>query len=542
MRNTYPARVTVALLALLASFYGAGTALADNPSPQPNESAPGSATGGTPPGAATDATRASANGQAASVTWASSMPSAANSASTANPSHVKTELPAPDPSLPAAVTAASADPNQQAIARGAYLARAGDCIACHTAKGGKPFAGGLAIGSPLGTIYSTNITPDKRTGIGDWSFDDFAALMRYGRVKAGYTVYPAMPYPSYSRLSEADLKDLYAYFMNGVRPVEQTNAKNGIPWPLSMRWPLGIWRRLFGPEPVPFDDKKYPNAEIARGAYLVEGLGHCGSCHTPRAVTLQEKALTDADGTIFLSGGGAIDGWIVPSLRNEHGGGLADWSQAEIVQFLRSGRNEHTASFGAMNDVIVDSTQYMTDADLNSIGAYLKTLSPNNTTAKPFHDDETIAKELYSGQVRNTGAQIYIDRCAACHRSNGKGAGKAFPALAGNAILQTNDPTSAIHIVLSGGSQPATTTAPSSLSMPPFARLLNDEQVAQVVTFIQTSWGNQGGQATASQVAKIRKIAKPIDAPGLAPVQRDLRHAEPGTGASTSASGVTGGE
>jgi mono/diheme cytochrome c family protein len=406
-----------------------------------------------------------------------------------------------------------------------------------------PFAGGLPIGSPLGTIYSTNITPDKETGIGNWSFEDFAKLMRRGEVKSGYVVYPAMPYPSYSRLTDDDLRSLYAYLMKGVPAAHQPNRENGIPWPLSMRWPLKAWRAMFAPDPQAFTPAQGMSAQRARGAYLVEGLGHCGACHTPRSITLQEKALTDREGALFLSGGGSIDGWIAPSLRNEHADGLATWSNQDIVQFLRTGRTERTAAFGAMNDVIVDSMQYMTDDDLNAMAAYLKSLKPNRTDAPQYAYDGRSADQLYHGHPADAGARVYIDRCAACHRSNGTGYGKAFPALAGNPILQTHNPTSAIHIVLSGSAQPGTQMAPSSLAMAPYAKLLSDEEVANVVTFIQTSWGNDGGSATASDVAKMRKNAEPVETQGFrAPMQRDLKRAEPGHSAEPVASGVGNGE
>jgi mono/diheme cytochrome c family protein len=405
---------------------------------------------------------------------------------------------------------AATDGDAAQIARGAYLARAGDCIACHSAKGGQPYAGGLAISTPMGKIYSTNITPDADTGIGKWTYEEFADLMRYGRTKEGYTVYPAMPYPSYSRMNDADMHDLYAYMMHGVAPVAQANRANEIPWPLSMRFPLAIWRWLFAPKVEPFQAPANSSAEVARGAYLVEGLGHCGSCHTPRGVALQEKAMTNADGTVYLSGGQIIDGWTVPSLRNEHGGGLAAWSEADIVEFLKSGRNQHTASFGAMNEAIVDSTQYLSDQDLKSMAAYLKSLQPHNSDAKVYSYDDTVSKQLFNGETKTPGAEVYVNRCAACHRSNGQGYTKAFPALAGNPVLQTADTTSAIHIVLSGGAQPPTGKAPSFLAMAPYADVLTDQQIADVVTFIQTSWGNQGGKATAEQVAKIRKTAEPL--------------------------------
>jgi alcohol dehydrogenase (quinone), cytochrome c subunit len=413
---------------------------------------------------------------------------------------------------PAADAAASTSADANLVARGAYLARIGDCVACHTASGGKPFAGGLPIQTPLGTVYSTNITPDAKTGIGDWQYDSFAKLMRQGETRRGYVVYPAMPYPSYARMNNDDMRALYAYFMHGVQPVRQSNRKNEIPWPLSMRWPLRVWQWAFAPAPSPYSPPTGTDPTLARGAYIVQGLGHCGSCHTPRGFGLQESALTDADNTIYLSGGGIIDGWVAPSLRNEHGGGLADMSTAELVTLLRSGRNTSTASFGSMNDVVTHSLQYLTDSDLVSVATYLKSLPPNNASAQPYRYVETVGNQLMHGNAvaAGAGAQLYLDRCAGCHRSDGAGNGKAFPALAGNPVLQTSDPTSAIHIVLSGSAMPATHSAPSTITMGPYADILTDEQIAEVATFVQTSWGNKGAAATASQVAKIRKTAKPV--------------------------------
>lgn len=410
-----------------------------------------------------------------------------------------------------AVAAPTAATDQQLIKQGEYLARAGDCIACHTAPKGKPYAGGLGMATPIGKVYSTNITPDKQHGIGDWSFDDFNKLMRTGVTKQGYTVYPAMPYPSYSRLSDADMRALYAYLMHGVAADTAPNRDSDIAWPLSMRFPLTIWRWVFAPKPVPAPAPSATAAgdgQLLRGAYLVQGLGHCGACHTARGFGLQEKALTELDSDAYLAGGAAIDGWVAPSLRNEHGGGLARWSEADIAEFLKTGRNSHSASFGAMNDVVAHSMQYMSNDDLAGIAKYLKSLPPANTKAKPFVDDDKVAKALFAGKVDGgSAALLYLNNCAGCHRSDGKGYNKAFPALAGNAVLQTADPSSAINIVLSGGAVPATHGAPSSLVMGAYADRLNDQQIAEVVTFIQTSWGNHGSAATAAQVAKLRNSA-----------------------------------
>ena len=404
------------------------------------------------------------------------------------------------------------------VARGEYIARASDCTACHTAPGGKPFAGGLPMESPIGTIYSTNITPDPKTGIGAWSYDDFATLMRTGVTKDHGTVYPAMPYPSYARINDADMKALYAYFMHGVQPVEAGNRATDIPWPLSMRWPLTFWRWAFAPnveaaqQATPAADGTDAAGKIARGAYLVEGAGHCGACHTPRGLGMQERALTKADGSVYLSGAGPIDGWFAPSLRDEPGAGLGRWSEDDIVAYLKTGRNSHTATFGAMNDVVVDSLQYLSDPDLHSIAAYLKSLPARDGNTQPYTYDDTIAKALFNGDTGARGAQIYVDRCAACHRTDGKGYDRVFPALAGNPTLQTADATSAIHIVLSGNRLPATMTAPSAFVMAPYAEILTDPSIADVVSFIQTSWGNRGTPATPDQVAAMRKTAIPVQA------------------------------
>lgn len=195
------------------------------------------------------------------------------------------------------------------VKQGEYLARAGDCVACHTAKGGKPFAGGLPMETPIGVIYSTNITPDK-TGLGDYSFEDFDKAVRHGVAKNGSTLYPAMPYPSYARVSDSDMQALYAYFMKGVEPVAQENKDSDIPWPLSMRWPLAAWRWMFAPAVEEHPAQAAADPVVSRGAYLVEGLGHCGACHTPRALTMQEKALSATDGNAFLSGSAPLEGWI----------------------------------------------------------------------------------------------------------------------------------------------------------------------------------------------------------------------------------------
>ncbi|MBK5538169.1 cytochrome c [Pseudomonas sp. TH05] len=399
----------------------------------------------------------------------------------------------------------AAEVDQPALVKqGEYLARAGDCVACHTAKGGKPFAGGLAMETPIGVIYSTNITPDK-TGIGDYSFEDFDQAVRHGVAKSGSTLYPAMPFPSYARVSDADMQALYAYFMQGVAPVAQDNQDSDIPWPLSMRWPLTAWRWMFAPKVEAQQPNIGADPVVSRGAYLVEGLGHCGACHTPRALTMQEKALSANDGSRFLSGSAPLEGWIAKSLRGDHKDGLGSWSEEQLVQFLKTGRSDRSAVFGGMSDVVVHSMQYMSEDDLTAIARYLKSLPANDPADQPHQYDKQVAEALWKGDDSKPGAAVYIDNCAACHRTDGHGYTRVFPALAGNPVLQSDDATSLIHIVLKGGTLPATHTAPSTFTMPAFAWRLSDQEVADVVNFIRTSWGNQGSKVKAGDVADLRK-------------------------------------
>jgi mono/diheme cytochrome c family protein len=399
---------------------------------------------------------------------------------------------------------AAQEDQQTLIKQGEYLARAGDCVACHTAKDGKPFAGGLPMETPIGMIYSTNITPDK-SGIGAYSFDDFDKAVRHGIAKNGDTLYPAMPYPSYARVTETDMQALYAYFMNGVKPVAQENKAVDIPWPLSMRWPLAMWRWTFAPAVADFTPVTGQDPVVSRGAYLVEGLGHCGACHTPRALTMQEKALSAGDSSAFLSGSAPLEGWIAKNLRGDHKDGLGSWNEEQLVQFLKTGRSDRSAVFGGMSDVIVHSMQYMSEADLTAIARYLKSLPAVDAADMPHQYDPAVADALWNGDDSKRGAAVYIDNCAACHRTDGHGYTRVFPALAGNPVLLSDDPTSLIHIVLKGGTLPATHTAPSTFTMPAFDWRLSDQEVADVVNFIRTSWGNKGGDVKAADVKGLRE-------------------------------------
>jgi len=406
----------------------------------------------------------------------------------------------------AALSAGDVSARDTLVRQGEYLARAGDCTACHTKAGGEPFAGGLPLQTPIGIIYSTNITPDARTGIGDYSFEAFDNAVRRGIRKDGSTLYPAMPYPSYARISDGDMRALYAYFMGAVPAVSQSNRASDIPWPLSIRAPLAVWRWWFAPSPDTPASPTLQDPQVNRGAYLVEGLGHCGTCHSPRALTLQEKALHDDDGKLFLSGGAPLEGWVAKDLRGSEVTGLGQWSEQDIVQFLKTGRNDRTAAFGGMSDVVVHSMQYLSDSDLTSIAKYLKTLSAQKTqdVSVPARDVDT-AQKLHDLQINSLGGRIYADNCMACHRSDGKGYAQTFPGLAGNTVLNDDKADSAIRIILGGFTVPATTSASTAYTMPAFGWRLSDSEVAAVTSFIRQAWNNSGSVINENDVAKVRK-------------------------------------
>ena len=396
--------------------------------------------------------------------------------------------------------------DQAMIDQGRYLATASDCIACHTAKDGKSFAGGLPMETPVGVVYTTNITPDKATGIGNYSLSDFERALRHGILPNGQSMYPAMPYPSYARINDEDITAMYAYFMHGVNAVEQENQTADIPWPLSMRWPLAIWRKTFGPGDADrqFDPAMYGDERIARGAYLVQGMGHCGACHTPRDNVLREKGLNELS-AYFLAGDTQIDGWVATNLRGDEGDGLGRWSEADIVELLRTGRNAHGAVSGEpMKDVVVHSMQHLTEGDLGSIAAYLKTLEPVGGERASYTPSDETATALREGQRIGLGADLFVDNCAACHRTDGKGDPEAFPSLAGNSTTLSADPTSLIRLILGGEEMPSTITRPSNLAMPGFAWRLDDDEVAALATFVRNGWGNKASEVTAAQAKAVR--------------------------------------
>jgi mono/diheme cytochrome c family protein len=382
------------------------------------------------------------------------------------------------------------------LQEGEYLARAANCTACHTAPDGKPFAGGLKMKTPLGAIYTTNITPDSATGIGQYSLSDFGRALRQGIARDGHNLYPAMPYPSYARLTDKDVGLLYQYFMHGVPAVIQPNIPGEIAWPLRIRWPLGAWNLLFNRTAQQRDT---PGADPAwnRGAYLVQGLGHCGACHTPRGIAFQEKALDESD-TIFLSGA-PLDNWSAPSLRGGDRAGLGRWSSDDLFTFLKTGHNRFGSSFGTMNEVVNSSTQYLHDDDVAAMVKYLKSL-PSSIQTEAAYAYSNGGPQHASGAV----AAIYSQKCGSCHSDDGKGQKLYVAPLAGNPSVMDPDPTSLINIVLNGSLPLFISGVPDLYRMPQFRRELSDQEIADIVSFIRASWGNDTTSVTAHDVGAIR--------------------------------------
>jgi mono/diheme cytochrome c family protein len=386
--------------------------------------------------------------------------------------------------------AASAQSNQSfdRIERGRYLAVLGDCAGCHTAPGGQPFAGGLALQTPFGTIVAPNITPDPDTGIGNWTDEEFLAALHEGRGRNGTRLYPAMPYPAYTRMTDADVLAMRAYFAT-VAPVQNMVIANQLPFPLNIRLAMLFWNGLnFTPGRYQANPKK--SAEWNRGAYIVEGPGHCGTCHTP-------KTLLGGDKTGTPLAGATLQGWFAPNITTNSHRGIGGWSKDDLAQYLKTGTNNWTLASGPMAEAVSHSTSQMTDEDIAAIATYLKDSGAGDSTPKP------VAVAANDNAMR-AGAAIYKDSCAVCHRDSGEGERHLFPRLAGSALVQSDDPTTLAHVVLQGTRAVATSTRPTAPAMPAFDWRLDDAQVASVLTYIRNSWGNAASSVSASTIARQR--------------------------------------
>jgi mono/diheme cytochrome c family protein len=388
--------------------------------------------------------------------------------------------------------------------KGEYLARAGDCVACHSVKGGKAFAGGLRMGTPMGAIYSTNITPDPETGIGNYTLEDFDRAVRTGVAKDGHHLYPAMPYPSYAKITDDDLKALYTFFMKKVPAVKQQNKPSEIAWYLSPRWPLAVWNAVFAPK-TGFTPSQEHDAVWNRGAYLVEGLEHCGACHTPRGWAIQEKAL-DAGSSAYLQGA-ELDAWSAPTLRGDQRTGLGSWSVDDLRAFLKTGHNNKGVAFGSMLDVVNNSTPYLSDDDITAMAVFLKSL-PATEDQPAFTYSDATAKALQGGSAQS-GAALYLGACAACHGADGKGQPPFMPPLAGNPAVLDPNASSLINLVLNGAEPLVVKGVPDAYRMPQFRVQMTDAQIADVLSFVRDAWGNKAPAVPSDQVKKLRPVTDP---------------------------------
>lgn len=388
----------------------------------------------------------------------------------------------------------------ETIEQGKYLAVLGDCAACHSTDSGKTYAGGNAIESPIGNMYSPNISPDNEHGIGTYTLDDFDRALRYGIRKDGVSLYPAMPYPSYAKITDEDVIALYAYFKYGVEPSNQASTANEIPWPLSIRFPMTYWRKMFAPNVESLDESKYNDEKVARGAYLVQGLAHCGACHTPRAITMQEIAL-DESKPEFLEGETLIDGWVAINLLNNDDG-LKNWNEEDIVGSLSMGKNKKGAVLGSpMNEFIHESGQHITDEDLSAMVAYLKILPAKAETQPKF----VVANKDAKPEKTAVGFNLYRKNCVSCHGMKGDGNKGKYPELSANPTVLATNPQSVIRVTLEGSKHSTVNEQAKREAMKDFSKKLSDQDVADISTFIRSHWGNQAPAVTAEEVKIIRE-------------------------------------
>ena len=389
--------------------------------------------------------------------------------------------------LAASACATAASAQQSQMQSGEYLAQAGDCISCHTANGGVPYAGGYRLDTPFGYLLAPNITPDDATGIGRWSSADFYRAMHDGVNKRGQDMYPAMPYDFYTRLTRAD-SDAIFYYLRTLKPVSNAVDINHLRFPFNQRWSMAVWRELYFDEGT-FKPDPSKSASWNRGAYLVEGLGHCSSCHSPRNALggiEQSKAYT----------GASIDDWFAPNLTSNLHTGLGAWTAAEIATYLKTGAVAgRTTAFGPMAEVVTNSLSHLSDADLAAMAEYLKAIPTNSSlrTRKPAPDP-----------TRLRGATLYMDHCGGCHQAKGRGIPGVFPPLAGNGAVIAPDPSNIIKVVLKGLPQRG-----AYIPMPALGDQLDDQQIADIANYVRTSWGNVAApNSTAAMVAGLRKDSR----------------------------------
>ena len=380
--------------------------------------------------------------------------------------------------------------------QGAYLARAGNCGTCHTQRGGAPFAGGRAIGTPFGTVFSSNLTPDRATGIGAWSAAAFWRAMHHGKSRDGRLLLPVFPYTSYTRVTRADSDALFGY-LRAQTAVAQPNTPHALRWPYNSQMALLVWRALYF-RSGEFEPVAGRSAAWNRGAYLVQGLGHCNECHSRRNV------LGASDSAHPLAGGPIpMQSWLAPSLRANEEAGVGDWSERDVVALLGSGVSARGSASGPMAEVVFGSTQYLNDADLRAMAEFLKSLAGERPAQFRLADSARASAKLLQA-----GAGLYEKHCAGCHGAAGEGVAGAYPALAGSRAVQLADPVNLVQIVLRGGYAPVTSANPRPFGMPPYQVLLADAEVAALLSFVRNAWGNQAAPVSELAVGQLRSGLK----------------------------------
>lgn len=381
-----------------------------------------------------------------------------------------------------------AQPEYDQYARGSYIATLGDCTACHTIDAKKPFAGGVKLQTPFGTLVGANITPDRETGIGKWSYDDFRRAMTEGVGHGGKRLYGAMPFTAYTKMSDRDLQDLWAW-MQTVQPVHNPVESNQLPFPFNIRTSLMVWNWINFDKGA-FQPDRNKSAGWNRGAYLVQGLGHCGTCHTP-------KNFLGGDKSGQFLGGEVVEGWYAPNLSASEHSGLGKWTPEDIITYLRTGVNRYDIASGPMADAVRHSTQYWRDEDLKAVATYLKGGEKGS---------EKVPQPISASDDRmKLGAQIYEAKCSACHSPGGRGEKNIFPQLADNPLINQQDATSLIRVVAAGSRGVDSNLRPTAPAMPSFAGSLSDDHIAAVLTYIRNSWGNAAAPVEAGDVKKVKK-------------------------------------
>jgi mono/diheme cytochrome c family protein len=392
--------------------------------------------------------------------------------------------------------------NSDLVKRGAYLARAGDCVACHTADKSRPFAGGVPIGTPFGTLYTPNITPDPDTGIGRWTDEDFMRAMHEGIGKKRERLYPAFPYTEYTRVAERDVLAIRAY-LNTLVPIHYAPPRNDLSFPFNQRWLMFFWN-LFNFREGRFVPDPRQSPQWNRGAYLVEGLAHCEECHTPRNFM---QGLMTRD----RFSGEVQAGWHAYNITPDKIGGIGNWSEDDLVRYLATGVAPNRANAaGPMADVVANSTQFLSSADLRAIGLYLRSVPPVSGGAARARDQwgkpaDDVIRLRGAAAAGVDGAQLFVANCASCHDWTGQGVGGkaplAYPSLIHNSVVGAGDAGNLTMVILHGVERQ---TKDADVMMPGFGNQLNDEQIAAIANYVTQHFGNPGTNVTAVEVAKLR--------------------------------------